>query len=303
MIALARVIKFALQNFRRNFGISMITASILALALVSVNLLLAVNVLTRTAVHAIESRVDVSVYFKPTVGEDIIKNIRSSLENMPEVRAVRYVSSDAALATFRERHADEQLVVGALSEIGQNPLGSALIIQAATAEQYPVIMRAIEQPAYQDYIDEKNFDDYRAVVGRINTIAGRVERFGFAISAVFALIALLIVTNSIRIAVYTRREEIGIMRLVGASSAFIRAPFLLEGLLWSVIAVAVTGVLVFVGAGAADPSIARFFEGTTFSLAGYFREHALFVFSAELIGTWALVLFAESLAMRRYLKV
>lgn len=303
MIALARVIKFALQNFRRNFWISMITVSILSLALVSVNLLLAVNVLGRTAVRAIESRVDVSVYFKPAVGEDIVKSIKSSLEVMPEVRAVRYVSSDTALATFRERHASEELIVGALSEIGQNPLGSALIIQAASAEQYPAIMQAVEQPAYQDYIDEKNFDDYRAVVGRISSISGRLERFGFGISALFALIALLIVTNSIRIAVYTRREEIGIMRLVGASSAFIRAPFFLEGFLWSAIAVAITGVLVAMGAGMADPSVARFFEGTTFSLAGYFREYAFVIFTAELIGTWALVLLAESFAMRRYLKI
>lgn len=303
MIAIARVVKFALQNFRRNFWISMITASILALALISVNMLVAVNVLAGMAVRTVESRVDVSVYFKPAVGEDIVKNIKSSLEVMPEVKAVRYVSSDTALATFRERHAEDTLLVGALSEIGQNPLGSALIIQAASAEHYPVIMQAIEQPAYQGYIDEKNFDDYRAVVTRINAIADRLERFGFAVSGLFALIALLIVANSIRIAIYTRREEISIMRLVGASSAFIRAPFFLEGFLWSALAVAVTGVLVLVGAGAADPSVARFFEGTTFSLAGYFREHALLIFTAELIGTWALVLFAEALAMRRYLRV
>lgn len=302
MTTLGRVIRFALQNFRRNIWLSILTASILALTLISVNVLIVLNVLARAAVAAVEDRIDVSVYFKPTASESIVTEARSYLLSLPQTKTVDFTSPDVALLKLKERHANDPVILESVRELEGNPLGAVLAVKARQPEQYSAILAALENPTFAPYIAEKNFGDHRAIIERIQNISRKVERSALMVSIVFTAIAALIVFNSIRIAIYTRREEIGIMRLVGASNAFVRTPFLLEAVLYSVLAAVVASIAFYGILSASGSSIAHFFDSTVFDLFGYFKSHALTIAALELAGAIGLSVVTATFAVGRYLR-
>lgn len=302
-VALKRTITFSFQNFWRNVWLSLLTTSILALALISVNVLVSLNVIARTAVGAVQDRIDVSVYFKPDASADVVAEARSYLLSIPEVKSVDFTSPDLALQKLKERHANDPVILESVKELEANPLGAVLAVKARNPDDYPKILAALENPTFAPLVAEKNFGDHRAIIERIQNIANKIQRSAMVVSLIFVLIAALIVFNSIRVAIYTRREEIGIMRLVGASNSFIRSPFLLEAAAYSVLATILAAAVVLPLLAATGASFARFFDNTTFNLFDYFIQNAPAIFSLEFFGALILSFLAAGLAVGRYLKI
>lgn len=301
-ISFFRVIKASLQDFFRNFWLSVVTTSILALALVSVNILLVLNILAGVALDAVSQRISVSVYLKPTAGDEVVAAMKSSLLIQPSVMDVTVTSADEALQKLQERHPDNEAIQNAVTELGKNPLGPSLAVKARNTADYPAILASLESPAYAPYIQEKNFDDHRDLIARIRLISDKVESTAISVSALFAIISLLIVWNSIRITIYTHREEIGIMRLVGASAWFIRLPYVIEALLYSLLGTLIAAAVLFPVAGAVGPSIRNFFDGTQFDLLGFFERDGWRIFGTEFLIAAALTTITSGIAVGRYLK-
>ncbi|TAL20327.1 ABC transporter permease [Patescibacteria group bacterium] len=300
-ISIARIIKFAAKDFWRNIWLSLVTTSILALALVSVNVLLVFNVLARQAVAAVEDRIDISVYFKENTSDEVVKTVRSYLLTLSSVKSVEATNREEALEKLRVRHANNPVIASSLATIGENPLGPSLSVKARTPEDYPAVLRALENPAFSSSIVEKNYDDHKLVIERIQRISSGVERAAIALSVVFLIIAVLIVFNSIRVAIYTHREEIGIMKLVGASNSFVRLPFVVEGVFFSVFALLLAAAVVLPAVRFATPSISSYFESQSVDLFGYYQTNALFIFGVELIGVVLLTITASAVAVGKYL--
>lgn len=303
MRSTARVIKFAAQGFRRNVWLSVITTSIMVLALFSVNILLGLNILAKEAISSVEKRIDVSVYFKQDASEQVVGEAKSYLLSLPHVRSVEVTTSEEALERLKARHADNTIISESVATLEENPLGASLSVKARSPEDFPAILTALENPTFASAIAEKNYDDHRRVIERIQSIAGKVERGAIVISIVFTAIAALIVFNSIRIAIYTHREEIGIMRLVGASNWFIRTPFIIESMFYSLLAGTIAIVVLFPVLSLVGPSISNFFDGTSFNIFEYFRQNAFWIFGSELLGAAILSVVASSVAVGKYLKV
>jgi len=300
-IATTRVIKFAFKDFWRNLGLSLMTISILMLTYLSLNLLVIVNFFTDAAIQTIENRVDVSVYFGPDVSDDRILGVRGNLISLPEVKDVQFISRDQALAQFKLNHAAEPEILSALQEVGENPLGAVLVIKAKDAASYGPILEALDSPAIKSLVAEKTVEDHRALIERLTTVTNKVQKAALGLSLVFALISLLIVFNTIRVAIYIHREEIAIMRLVGASSNFVRLPFLIETFLFNVIALGVVAALVYPALGIIEPAARAFFDADI-GIVGYYQAHWLQIFGYQLGAVTFLSLTATALSMGRYLK-
>lgn len=302
-ITLYRAAKLGVQNFFRNFWLSVATVSVLVITLLSVNMLLALNVLGKVAMSEVKSKIDVSVHFKPEVEDSRVQTVKIALLSLPEVKDVTYVSPAEAMERFATGHQDDAAVSEALGEVGENPFGATLVIRARDIEQYPKILAALDDPAYASLIEEKDDGDRQAMIGRVESVARRLEMFGFAVSAVFGFLTLLIVFNTIRVSIFTRREEISIMRLVGASDGFIRAPFYVEAALWSVSALLVTMAVVFPAVAFGQPVLQRFFGTETADLLGFFRANGFAVFGGELLAVAGLALVTTKMATAKYLKI
>ncbi|MEY4722889.1 MAG: hypothetical protein RLZZ324_402, partial [Candidatus Parcubacteria bacterium] len=272
-LAFSRILKFGVQNFWRNILLSLATVSVLAITLVSVNLQIALGVLGRVAVSEIKSKVDVSVHFKPEVEDSRVQTVKIALLSLPEVKDVQEISPAEALQEFSNQHASDATVVQSLGEVGTNPFGATLVIRAREIGDYPKILAALDDPAYAALIEGREDSDRSAMIAKVDDFTRKGSLFGLSVSAVFCFLTLLIVFNTIRISVYTRREELGIMRLVGASDAFIRGPFYVEAVLWSLAALALTLAAILPALHYGQPALVSFFGSDSADLEGFFRAN------------------------------
>lgn len=300
-VSSARVIKFAFKDFWRNLGLSLMTISILVLTYLSLNLLVVVNFFTEAAITVIEDRVDISVYFGPDVSDDRILAARGDLTSLPEVKEIEFISREQALEQFKRNHADEPAILEALQEVGENPLGAVLVVKAKDATSYGPILEALESPSIKALVADKTVEDHRALIERLTLITGKVQRAALTLSLVFALISLLIVFNTIRVSIYIHREEIAIMRLVGASNNFVRMPFLIETLIFNVLALGLVVAAVFPALSVIEPAARNFFAADVM-ISAYYRTHWLEIFGYQLGAVSFLSLIATALSMRRYLR-
>ncbi|MFH1046836.1 MAG: permease-like cell division protein FtsX [Patescibacteria group bacterium] len=298
-----RVIKFGFQNFFRNFWLSFATVSVLTLAIISINALIVMNVLGKIAVSTVEAKVDVSAHFRPDVDEGRVQTVKVALLGMQEVRDVEYVSPEDNLAQFKEINGNDSDLVKSLEEIEENPFGATLVVKARDVSDYPVILQALSQPLFTNLIEEQDFTDHEAMVTRLDAITGKLEIVMLAVTVSFALIALLIVMNAIRVSIFTHKEEIGIMRLVGASSWFIRGPFYIEALIWTVISVGLTLAVLYPGLVFAQPFLQKFFGTDSVDLVAFYTVNFYQVVGLQFLGVAVMTLLTSKMATARYLRV
>ncbi len=298
-----RVMKFTAQNILRNFWLSFISLTIFLLTLLTINTMILINVLASAALESVERKVEVSLYFVSEASENTVKSAQGYLLGLSQVRDVQLVSAEESLKIFTERHANNPTILSSLEEVGGNPFGASLIISAVSPDDFPFILEAMDTPEYAPLIKEKDFTDYAVIIERIKTLSERVRLGGIVLSAFFAIIAVLIIFNTIRVAIYVHRDEIAIMKLVGANDWFIRGPFLLEALLYSLLAVGVmAGGMLFL-TGTFEPYVANYFGDIDVSVAEYFRANVLVIFGTQFLALSVLSLLTTMYAMRRYLRV
>ncbi|PIT87114.1 MAG: hypothetical protein COU31_04700 [Candidatus Magasanikbacteria bacterium CG10_big_fil_rev_8_21_14_0_10_40_10] len=302
MISFLRIIKFAFFDIGRNISLSFMTVFILVLMLLSVNVLWSIDVIAKQAVGSVKKQIDISFYFIPTATQTEVDDIDKYLKAQPEVTEVKVLSATQVLDNFKARHKDEKETINALGELSENPFGPTMIVRAKDPNDYKKIIQAMNVPEYQKIIESQSFDQHEASIEKLNTIIGRIEKIGLGLTILFAIISFLIIFNTIRVSINTQRAEISIKRLVGASNWFIRGPYLIEAIIFTIVSVALTFVIVFVAAGWLDSYLSVIFA-SNFSLTNYFKSNIFFLGSLQAIAVLLLTVVSSGLAMRRQLKV
>ena len=234
-----RVLRAGFINLMRNSFVSLASVFVMTMTLFIIGSLMFLNALVSDFVNYVKDKVDVNVYFVTGASESDILDLKTSLLKIPEVSAVAYTSESDALAAFRAKHEDDQLTLQALDELGANPFGAELSVKAKDPSQYGAIAQFLEgktNDANGDpFIDSVNYLQNKTVIDQLQKVTSYVERFGWGMILIFAAASILITFNTIRLAIYTAREEISVMRLVGASNMYIRGPFVVEGTLYGVV--------------------------------------------------------------------
>ena len=302
-LTLFRTIKFALQGFWRNIWLSIVTIVILILTLFSISVVGTVNIIGREAIDSIKEKIDVSAYFKNDVAEDQIFEINYRLESLSQVKSVDYVSKEKALENFKEKHKDDPEIVSSLEELEDNPLGATLVIKANNIEDYEEILNVLEDPDYAEFIQDINYQDNELLIDQLTGITNQIQRIAIIFSGIFIIIAVLIIFNTIRITIYTHREEIGIMKLVGATNWFIRAPFLIESVIYGVLACVIILVILYPLIDVISPQVSKFFAGYEFDLIQYFKDNFWYIAGLQLAFAVVLSVISSSIAVGKYLKV
>lgn len=297
--SLKRILKWGFKNFWRNGWLSTATVSIMSLTLLVITVLLMVNVVANAVLLNLEKKIDISVYFKLNTPEEEVLKVKEQLEKLAEVEIVNYVSQEEALIKFKEKHKDNPVLLQSLEELENNPLEASLNIKARETSQYASINQFLESVYYKDLIDKVNYMQNKEVIEKLNRIIVDVKTAGVGLTLVLAVIVFLVTFNAIRLAIYSSREEINVMRLVGASNSFIRGPFLVEGILYGIIATVITLVVLYPIFYFISPRISNFLPiGDIFV---YFKSN-FFAFLFLLLGI-GIVLggFSSFFAVRKYL--
>ncbi|MFM2424414.1 MAG: hypothetical protein RLZZ70_805 [Candidatus Parcubacteria bacterium] len=302
---LRRVFRAGFIGFWRSAYVSLASIFVITVALFVIGSTMLLEQLLTVSLQNIQSKVDINVYFVTTATETDIVSLKTAVEALPDVAEVRYTSREDALTDYRQKNQNDSVAMQALEELGENPLGATIAIRANETSQYENIARFLEEQKASEspqapLIDEVNYADNKDSIAKLTDIIGAVERASFITMIVLIVAAVLITFNTIRLAIYTAREEISVMRLVGASNSFIRGPFMLQGVMYGVIsgilALAILyPIMIWIG-----PATADFFE---FDLHQYFVSNFSSIF-ATLVGIGvALGLVSSILAIARYLRV
>ncbi len=233
---LKRIFTAGAQNFFRSGAVSFATVLIMTVTLVIIGTLIFLSAILSNTLATIQDKVDVNVYFVTDAQEGDIMTVKKQLEALPDVASVAYTSRDQALTDFRTRHAGDELTLQALDELGENPLGASLAIKANNPSQYEGIVDFLNDDpnltqAGASIVDRINYYQNKTVIDRLTNAIHATQQAGLAIVILFGVASVIIMLATIRLAIYTSRDEIAVMRLVGASNAYIRGPFIVTGIM------------------------------------------------------------------------
>lgn len=303
---LKRVIRTGFFNFWRNGTVSLASVLVMMVTLTTIGLISFSGAILDTSLAELRNKIDINVTFVPSASEEDILEIKHSLESLPEVLLVTYISRDEALQAFKERHANDPAILSALDELGENPLGSVLNIKARDPSQYASVAEFLESGSAISssgltIIDRVNYFQNKVAIDKLTNIINSADKLGFALTIILAVISMLIAFNTIRLTIYIAKDEIAVMRLVGASTTYIQGPFVVVGVIYGVVAGLLT-LLVFLPItfwlGSATASFFAGFNIFSYYLQNFFQIAFIIMISGVLIGALSSIL-----AIRKYLKV
>lgn len=306
MTTVKRILRSGLSEFLRSGVVTASTILVMTITLFSFGLLIFVHAAFIGTLETIQQKVDVNVYFLPEAPQEAMDDFRAQVAALPEVASVSLTSRDEALAAFKERHKDDQLILQAVDEIGDNPLGASLSVRAKDTSQYETIVKTIESGSLlkegeKAIVERVNYTQNKSAIDRLTVIIRATERTGLLVALFLALASILIVFNTIRLGIYTAKDEIAVMRLVGASMWYTRGPFIVEGMLYGIAAGCITLLLLLPLAWYLGPISESFFG--TFNTYAYYTGHFLEFIGGVLVSGFVLGAVSSYLAVRRYLLV
>lgn len=303
LVSLLRVIKFGVKNFWRNIWLSIATTLVMILTLFTISSLLILNILGKTALDSVKAKIDISVYLKSTAKEEDINEIKNGLMSLPEVKSIDVISKEEALNIFKEKHRDNPLILSSIEELGENPMQASLIVKARNPEDYTIISNLLEKDQYKKIIDKVTFEDNQKIIEKIISMTMAIEKAGIAISLIFGLITVIFMFNTIKLTIYAQKDEIKVMRLVGATSQFIRLPYILESILYGMIASFICTGLIYFLLKYFSPPITSFIEGEPSNLFTYLNIRIWQLLFLQMGVGIILSIISSSMALRKYLQI
>lgn len=295
-----RVARYGLIGFIRNGFVSLAAVFIMVITLFVIAVLMISGAALQATLQELVGKVDVNVYFTTEASEEQVLAIKGDLERLPEVAGAEYTSREQALAEFRERHANEQTTIQALDQLAGNPLGASLAIRAKDTSQYAAIAEFLEvRGAETGIISKVNFYQNKTAIDRLSSIIETSRKVSIAAALFLAGASVLIAFNTIRLAIYTSRDEIGVMNLVGAAHWYVRGPFVVAGILYGLISGVVVMLALYPLAIWLGPPSQAFFG--SFNVFDYYIDQFPTLFFT-IVGTGVILgALSSFLAVRRYL--
>ena len=302
-INLKRILRSGFVNFWRNGLVSMASVLAITVSLYTIGALIIGSAFLNGIIDEVKTKVDISVSFKPTATSEEINTIKKSLEALPEVKEIAIVTSEEEYESFKQRHQDNALLLQSLDEVG-NPFGARINIRAADPSQYESIANFLNNDngslsVNRSIIDQISFK--KDIVDRLSRIISLIKRVGLVISTVMICLAVFATFNTITLAIYISREEISVMRLVGAGNIYVKGPFLVEGLTAGFLGTLLALFGLYPSAAWVKTTTINVFGGI--DLVSYYISNFPTIFLTLLISGLALGFVASYLAIRRYSRV
>ncbi len=303
IIEIKRLVNSGVINFLRNIWISIAATSMVAITLFIISIIIVLYALTSVAIQNSTDRIGVvTAYFNQQTTDQEVQNVIAEVKGLQGVKEVSYITKEQAIAQFRLVHQNEPNWIESLNEFtdAENPLTASIAVKAFDLGDYSHIYDTLKSERYKPYF--QNVRDNQSVINKLHAIIQFITKFGVLLAAIFMVVTILVTFNTIRLTIYNRREEVEIMRLVGATNWYIRWPFMIEGILYSIFATLLTSLIILALLILLSGRIENFLQiqvlGSSL-IGGLFWRILLVNFVASIV----LAMIASAIAMRRYLKV
>jgi len=305
-ITFMRMIRYGINNFSRNAWLTVAATAVMTITLLIVFMTLAARSTLVTTVDSIRDQVDMSIYLSNDTSEEDAATVVSDVKGLPGVKKVEYISPADARKDFAKQSKQNPDTLNALNQ-ATNKFPGIVRVNLEDINDTSELTKFIE--TNQNYINNEDTDREPSFAGERKTAIQNIgqwvevaDRAGLGASIVFIVISSLIVFNTIRMAIFNRKEEIQMMKLIGADRSFIRGPFIVEAVVYGFIAAVLATVIGFLSLYAAKDSLTSFqiaIEPTLDYMMTYIGLIAL-----GMVGLGGVIGVVSSLlATRKYLKI
>ncbi len=313
---LKRITRTGFINFWRNGFLSFSAMVVITLSLSVFGALIFGSAFGRALLKEVKNKVDINVYFVLDSQETDILALKKIVESLPEVDKIEYVSREQSLIDFKNKWKDNTLILQGLDEIGDNPFPAVLNIKAKEPSQYSGITHFLDSKSAlskggTNIIEKINYNQNKLIIDRLGRIIPAAEKTGSLIAILFVIVAIVITFNTIRLIIFTAKDEISVMKLVGASNLYIRGPFVVSGIMYGVFSGILTLIVLGGFAYYSDTLIMRFAGvrgAQDFSLlinvfSSYFIQNFGQIFAIIMGSGIVLGGISSYLSVKRYLRI
>jgi len=300
-----RIFRLGMTNFWRNRLLSIATTLVMSLTLITISVFVILTLIINTTITKINSKIDLAVYFNEETSEENILTMKDQVARMPNVVSVDYVDKETAYERWQARPIEDKLKQVVTKE--NNPLPRTLEIKVSDPNQLDPIANYFDSEGIKPMVHTTSLNQNRDAINRLISANSFLRKVSLGISLFFILVSILIVFNTIRLAIYSRKDEIEIMKLVGASYSFIRWPFILEGIMYGILATILSTLIIYFGIRFLSPYLSHFLGEVMTdyggSLIGYFRERLFWIILLQLFTGTLIGSLCSIAAMRKHLQV
>ena len=301
-LTVSRISKLGLINFWRNRWLSLASTLVMTLTLLIISLFVVMTIVINKTTDRIKSKMDITVYFKDSATTDQISDLQQKLASRADVQEVVYISKEEALQVWQERQKNEH--IRELITADENPLPRSLAVKSTDPANLANIAEYLTSSTFGSIIHKVSYEDNKIIIDKLLAITSFIKKLGWLLSGIFIIISILVILNTIRLAIFTRKSEVEIMRLVGASDRFIRAPFVIEGTLYGVIACFLAVIIMWIGIFVVSSLITQYLgQAVTENMKSFFLSHFAAIFFLQLLVGVVVGIGCSMFSIRKYLKV
>jgi cell division transport system permease protein len=300
LIAVWRIMVAGTRNFFRNAWLSIAATAIMTVTLTVMLSGVILNAALKDTLKDITHRIDIAIYLEDKAEPEQIVALEEELRNLDNVQTVHFVSKADALKRYRVQFRDKPTLLEAITD-EENPLPQAIEFQVKDLNEIDPIIEITQKDEYLPIVQSTSYEDRQKIIKRIAEINSFLVNSAIIVSSLFTAISILIIFNTIRMAIFSRSEEIQIMRLIGAGNGYIRGPFIFEAMLNGVMAAVISLVFAYVVLFAGAPKLLSYVNFSN-TLSFFENYWTLIAFGTMLVGMFVGAL-SSALAMARYLRL
>ncbi len=302
---ISRIFKWSLLSFWRNRLLSIAATLIMTLTLLTISIFIILNLIIGTTVSMVQQKIDLVVYFTESTTEEEITSLQKQVEKLPEIASVDYIDKDEALEKWRQRPIKDELKEIATEK--DNPLPRSLEVKVKDLEDLGEVATHFETDEVKPLVRKTSLHENQATIQRLLNMTNFLRKIGLIFSGFFILVSILVIFNTIRLAIYSRRDEIEIMKLVGATDAAVRWPFIMEGIFYGFLGTVLSTLFLFLGFKFLSPMVNRYLGDVMIewggSLLSYFVAHLWQVILLQLAVGFLIGAGCSFIAIRKHLRV
>jgi cell division transport system permease protein len=239
-----RVIWFGVQGFRRNIWLSLVAVFTMSLMLTAITVFLLANLAARQAYKDFNNKIDYIIFLKDTASDADIEVLQQQVKLRPEVNTFHYSDKAEVMKNFETIFKNDESLRGVITP-ENNPLPREISITFSEVSKIKAFNEFVLDPRFSQVIEKTSYRDNEKLIENYLSFTRYVQLFGMTLTIFFVMVAVIVILNTIRLAIYARREEIEIMRLVGATWQYIRGPFLIEGVLYGLLGALFSAVAIW----------------------------------------------------------
>jgi cell division transport system permease protein len=300
-----RIIHTGMVNFIRNASLAVAAMAVMVVTLTIILFSIVTNATFTNTINQITDKIDISVYLKDEITPEQKDELVDGLKKLPNVERVQYLSKEEVFTRYTQQNAGNEDLLSAINETS-NPLPATVLIKPLDLNKINDIKSYLTQADVAKLqSDEPSYSgDRKAAIDKITHATNVLREIGVVAVITFTVISALIIFNTIQMAIFNRRDEIQIMRLLGASTSFIRGPFVVESIIYGILS-AVISVLII---NAAFVTTSSALQASSLGLldigyaSDYFGKHFLWLLTGQLATGIIIGAASSIIATRRYLK-